>query len=82
MLNTFTIETEVAHRRWELEREIAAAEQHALARPKNGRKRWSHLAPRTLAYLRSLATPWVPVTCWNVRAPRATTLEGGGATAT
>ena len=82
MQNYFSIETEVAFRRWELEREIEAAEQHARARPKNGRKRWSHLAALSLESLRSLATPWVPVTCWNVRAPRATTLEGGGATAT
>ena len=82
MQSLFSIETEVARRRWELEREFAAEQQRAQVPTTTRALRWSHLVPRTLAYLRSRATPWVPVTCWNVRAPRATTLEGGGATAT
>jgi len=83
--NYFFIETEVAHRRWVLERELAAAEQCAQARPQNGLKRWSQLAPRAVSYLRSLATPRVPVTSWNVAGEqRAKSLQvnGGGARAT
>ena len=81
--NYFFIETEVAHRRRELERALATAERHALARPKNGLERWSHLPHQLLARLRALATPRVPVTSWNAAGgPRAATLEGGGATAT
>jgi hypothetical protein len=76
MLNTFAIESQAAYRRWEWEREIAAAEQHALARPKNGRKRWSQLALPTLAYLRSLATPGMPVLSRNSAAA-----EGGATVA-
>jgi hypothetical protein len=81
----FSIDTEVAHRRLEWERALVAAEQRDLARPKNGPKRWSHVVSQTLAYLRSLATPRVPVTCWNTPGtPRARSLhvEGGCATAT
>jgi hypothetical protein len=79
----FSIDTEVAHRRLEWERALAAAQQHDLARPNNGPKRWSHVVSQTLAYLRSLATPRVPVTCWNtVGEQRARSLEGGSATVT
>ena len=85
MQTFFDIEIEVAHRRREWERALAAAQQRDLARPKNGPKRWSHVVPRTLAYLRALATPRVPVTTWKAPGtPRARSLqvEGGGATAT
>jgi hypothetical protein len=85
MQTFFSIDTEVRHRRREWERALAAAEQRDLARPKNGPQRRSQVVPRTLAYLRSLATPRVPVTRWNAsRAPRAQSLqvEGGVATAT
>jgi hypothetical protein len=81
----FSIDTEVAHRRLEWERALVAAEQRDLARPNNGPKRWSHVVSQTLAYLRSLATPRVPVTTWKAPGtPRARSLqiEGGGATAT
>jgi hypothetical protein len=83
VLNYFALETEVAHRRCEWELALAAAERHAQVRPQNGPKPWSHLAPRTLKYLRALATPRVPVTCWNtVGEQRARSLEGGSATVT
>ena len=83
MQNYFLIETEVAHRRYEWEQAVAAAAQDAQAHPQNELKRWSHLPHQLLTRLRTLATPWVPVTCWNAAGePRATTLEGGGATAT
>jgi hypothetical protein len=81
--NYFLIETEAAHRRGEWERVVVAAERRAQVRPRNRRTRWSHVASRTLASLRALATPWVPVTCWNdAGEPCAGSLEGGRATAT
>jgi hypothetical protein len=81
--NHFLIETEVAHRRGELKRALMAADQRAQARPQNGPTRWSQLAALTRAYLRSLATPRVPVLSWNPAGVQsAQTLEGGRATAT
>ena len=83
MQNIFFIETEVAHRRAEWEREVAAADQRAQVRPKNGRTGWSRLAPLTLAYLRTLATLRPLVPAWNPAGVKcATTLEGGRASVT
>ena len=84
MQTFFSIDTEVAHRRREWERALAAAEQSDLARPNSGPRRWSHVVPRALAYLRSLATPRVPVTTWKVPGTtraRSLQVEGGGVTA-
>ena len=83
MQNYHNLEIEAAHRRGEVERALAAAEQHAQMRPTNGRLSWSQLAALTRAYLRSLATPRVPVPSWNPAGVQsAQTLEGGRATAT
>src|SRR5215203_3887217 len=53
----YFIETEVAHRRSELERELATAGQVAQTRPEHGSKRWSRLPRLAFAHLRSLSTP-------------------------
>lgn len=83
MQNYHNLEIEVAHRRGELERALTAADQRAQARPQNGLTHWWQLTPRTLAYLRALATARLPVPSWNpAGGQHAQTLEGGRATAT
>jgi len=83
VLNFFTLETEVAHRRVEFERVVAAAAQSAQVPPKNKSRRWSHIALMAFAHLRSLASPQVRVPSWNPAGVKcANTLEGGRATAT
>jgi hypothetical protein len=78
--NYFNLETEVAHRRGEVERALAAAALHAPVRPQYGRPGWMQRALRTLASLGALATPRVPVPSWNAAGVKgATTLQGGGA---
>jgi hypothetical protein len=80
MLNTFAIETQAAHRRREWQRAVSAADQREQARPKNEPTRWSHLASLTLATLRALAMPRVPVPSWNPAGVQcAQTREGGRA---
>jgi hypothetical protein len=81
--NYYLIEVEAAHRRCEWERAVVAAAQRDQARPQNGWTRWSQLALRTLAHLRSLAALRVPVPSWNpagVKCARA--LEGSHVTGT
>jgi hypothetical protein len=79
--NHFMIETEVAHRRLEWQRAVAAADQREQARPKNEPTRWSHVASLTLAALRALAMPRVQVPSWNPAGVQcAQTREGGRAT--
>jgi hypothetical protein len=81
--NYFAIETEVAYRRFEWERKLAADEQRALVCPRNGRERWSRLPLLVLAHVRSFAAPRRPVTSWTTALEERTrTLEGGCATGT
>ena len=82
MHNTFTIETEAAHRRQEWERAVAVAAQIAQARRQNGWTRRARLPQRVLADLRSLFAPRVPITCSRRIAAeeRVATLKGGHAT--
>jgi hypothetical protein len=76
--NYFTIETEVAHRRFEWERTVASVEQCALVRPSNGREHWSRLPHLVLARLHSLTVPRRTVTSWTTGLEERTrTLEGG-----
>jgi hypothetical protein len=78
--NYFSIETEVAHRRFEYERELAATMQVAQTRLERG-KYWSRLAHRLLASLRCRVGSWVPGALWQATGePCALTLEGGRAT--
>jgi hypothetical protein len=79
--NYFSIETEVAHRRFEYERELAATIQVAPTRPERGGQYWSPLAHRLLTSLRSRVASWVPGPSWQATGePCALTLEGGRAT--
>ena len=81
MQNHFFIETEVAHRRREWEREIAVANQRSQVPPETQLTRWSQWAALTFASLRSLATPRLPVPSWNPAGVKcAEPLEGGRAT--
>ena len=83
MQNYFSIETEVAHRRDEWEREVASAAQSAQVPPENGSKRWSQLVLLAFASLHSLAAPRLRVPSWNPAGVKcANTLEGGHASAT
>jgi hypothetical protein len=66
--NYHAIETELAHRRNEWERAIAAAELNSLARPKIRRKRWAQRTSLIFAYVCSRAAPRMPVTSWSAAA--------------
>ena len=80
MQSLFNIETEVAHRRREWEREVATTTQVAQLPPTPLPTRWSHLAALILASLRALAMPRVQVPSWNPAGVKcAQTLEGGRA---
>ena len=80
MQNYHALETEAAHRRWEWEKRIVAAEQSALALPKNGLERWPHLPLLVLACLRTLfAHPDIPGTSvWNAVTGGSTKTPAGG----
>ena len=87
MQNQFLIETEVAHRRLEWQRAVAAAAQRDQVRPPIGPPRWSQWVAVTRAFLRSLAKPRLPVRSWNpagVQCARPLRVEvsGGGASTT
>jgi hypothetical protein len=73
----YSIEIDLAHRRREWEQAVAEAAQRVQAGPRRKGTGWPRLAPRALAYLRALATPRLPVTCWNTGESRTRTLAGG-----
>ena len=59
MQNYFSIETEAAHRQYERERDLIAADQCALAcREHRGQER-RYVAPVIFTSLRALAAPWL-----------------------
>ena len=80
MQNYHALETEAAHRRCEWEKRIVTAEQSALALPKNGLERKSHLPFLVLVCLRALLThPDIPGTSvWNAVAGISTKTTAGG----
>jgi hypothetical protein len=73
----YSIEIDLAHRRRAWEQAGAEAAQRAQVGSQPERTGWARLAPRALASLRALATPRLPVTCWNAGASGARTLAGG-----
>ena len=71
MQNFFTLETEVAHRRFEYERVLAVEIQVAQTHPDLGHTPWSQLPHQILTSLRSFAMRWVPVKSWQATGGRA-----------
>jgi hypothetical protein len=78
VMNYFSIEKDVEHRRGEFEREIAKAAQVAQMCPERGRMCWSRLPQLALAHLRSLSPPRLALSSRNTAVEGSSAKTAGG----